>query len=408
MTINFPLLELWQQDVWADIENARGTGKMFIVKAKRQIGKTLLACIALVVYSIKNKGCSCVVEPTLSQSRRVFKQIYDMLSSTGLITKANESLLVMTFVNGSEILFKSAEQKESLRGMTISNILVIDEAAFISGDIIEILFPTVDAHLAPILMISTPLFKDSKFYELYCDGLRGINNCISYDWSKYDTSKYLPIEKLEQYRKTVSQQKFKSEYLGEFLDDGSYIFGDISKCFQPLSVHQPKFAGIDWGTGHGDDDTVVTLIDEYGYVVRIDAFRNMDALEQIKRISNIINSYPSLEKVQVELNSIGKVFYDMLVAAISKKSIIIGFNTTNESKRRIIEQLIEAFQKQTIGIPNDPQLIMELQHYAMEKAGNGYTYNGADNVHDDYCISLALAYDLIKNYHGSFGTFSFV
>ena len=79
------------------------------------------------------------------------------------------------------------------------------------------------------------------------------------------------------------------------------------------------------------------------------------------------------------------------------RTSIRRFNTNNQSKRDIIEKLVTAFQKESITIPNDAELIRELQHYAMEKTTKGYTYNGADGVNDDYVISLALAYDTYNN-----------
>lgn len=403
MEIILPHLEPWQRIVYDAVEGSRHSGRLFVCKSKRQVGKSLMACVLLIKFVLERKCVSGVIEPTLSQSRRVFKQIQDMLEGTGLIVNANASLLTMTFRNGSEILFKSAEQRESLRGMTITGLLVIDEAAFIDDSVTELLFPTVDAHQAPILFISTPLFRNGKFYDLYMDGIAGVNLTQSFDWSKYDTSKFLSNQKLEMYRQSVSPQKFRTDYLGEFLDEGSYIFGDnIGKCIKPLSTNPAIYAGVDWSSGKDKDDTVITLLDAYGNVCLIDRFNDLEPTAQIEHIIELLNQYPTLKKVQVELNSIGSVYYDMLIKAFSKQGVIVGFNTTNDSKRTIIEKLIVAFENQRIGIPNDDMLLKELQHYAMEKTKNGYTYNGADNVHDDMVLSLAFAYDLLSSTSGTY------
>ena len=94
------------------------------------------------------------------------------------------------------------------------------------------------------------------------------------------------------------------------------------------------------------------------------------------------------------MNSIGRVFYDNLKR--KTKVPLKEFTTTNDTKRRVIEQLIEAFNTGDITIYYDEELIRELQHYAVEKTAKGYTYNGADGVNDDYVISLALCYDTAK------------
>lgn len=405
MTIRFPTLEEWQKVVYDDVHIARSSGNIFVVKSKRQVGKSCLAALLLIEYGLKEKCISVVVEPTQAQSRRLFKQIYDMMQPTGLVKSANSQLLTMEFSNGSEILFKSAEQRDALRGFTVSGILVIDEAAFIPDPIFEILYPTCDANNAPILVISTPLFCSGEFYNLYTRGMNGDKHTKSYNWSEYDTSKYLSKEKLEHYRETISSLKFKSEYLGEFISEGSYIFGEINGCvYSGKGEEKPVYAGIDWGAGNGGDYTVIMLMDKYGTVTDIHAFNDLGPVEQIERIASIIKSHPSIKTVCVEMNSIGTIYYDMLKKAI--RTDIRRFVTTNDSKRDIIEQLITAFQTKNVGIPYDEELLLELQHYSVEKTTKGYTYNGTDGVHDDYVMALALAYDTYKKKRGNPFAFS--
>lgn len=395
MEIVLPRLEIWQQEVFDRMLNSRGTGKRYIVKARRQCGKSILAIVLLIKFSLEEKSISVCVEPTQAQSRRVFKQIVDCLDGSGCIKSANATLLSIEFINGSEILFKSQEQRDALRGFTVSGLLVIDEGAFITQDIYNILYPCCDAHNSPILIISTPLFRSGEYYNLYTSN----NDMVEcFDWSKYDTSKYLSNEKLEYYKQTVSPLKFQSEYLGQFITEGSYIFGDITGCITNDKGLIPRYGGIDWGSGNGGDYTVLTLMDINGQVLEIISFKHMDSVKQVEALASVINQY-NLDCLQVEMNSIGRIYYDQLRRLI--KCHISQFTTTNDSKRKIIEQLITAFQKQTIKIPYDDELIKELQHYAMEKTSKGYTYNGADGVNDDYVISLALCYDAYNKKKGN-------
>ena len=402
MQIVFPKLEPWQQPVYDDVHIARGTGNVYVVKSKRQVGKSCLAALLLIEYALVSKCISVVVEPTQAQSRRLFKQIQDMMADTGMIKTANSQLLTMEFNNGSEILFKSAEQRDALRGFTVSGLLVIDEAAFIQDPIFEILYPTCDANNAPILVISTPLFCSGEFYNLYTRGIQGNTHTRSYDWSKFDTSKYLSPEKLQHYRETISPLKFKSEYLGEFISEGSYIFGDINNCiYIGENKNKPVYAAIDWGAGNGGDWTVMIMMDSLGVVTSIYSMKDVGPVEQIDRLSQVIKDN-GIKWVCVEMNSIGQVYHDMLKRKIGDR--IRKFNTMNESKRSIIEQLITGFQTHGVGIPYDEELILELQHYAAEKTPKGgLTYNGADGVHDDYVIALALVYDTyMKKYSNNF------
>ena len=392
MEIIFPKLHKHQRDVYDAVISDNGAGGIYVVKSKRQCGKSFVASLILIYFSLNKKDTiSMLIEPTLNQSRRMFKDITKMLEGSGIIKNANQSLLSIDFINGSEIIFKSAEQYDAIRGYSVSGILIVDEGAFIRDDVYEILFPTRDAHNSPMLIISTPLFCDGYFYRLYKS-----SNSTVFDWCDYDTSFFLSDEKLEQYRNTLSELKFRSEYLGQFITDGGYVFKNISKCVLSDSIvtGDPVCVGIDWAVGNDGDDTVLSLLDANANAVEFIRLNNMSPVEQISTIVNKLNTMPTLKKVVVEQNSIGSVYLDMLKHKYSRHSIITKFNTTNESKRRIIEQLATAFQNENIHIPNDRELINQLQHYAVEKTAKGYTYNG-QGAHDDYVMSLAMAYDAL-------------
>ena len=402
MEIIFPKLHKHQRDVYDAVVNDNGAGDIYVVKSKRQCGKSFVASLILIYFSLNKKDTiSMIVEPTLNQSRRIFKDIVKMLDGSGIIKNANQSLLSIDFINGSEIIFKSAEQYDAIRGYSVSGILIVDEGAFIRDDVYEILFPVRDAHNSPMLIISTPLFCDGYFYRLFTS-----TNSKSYDWCDYDTSMFLSDEKLEQYRNTLSDLKFRSEYLGQFITDGGYVFKNIAKCVLGDSdiTGKPVVCGIDWAVGNDGDDTVLSLLDANANAVEFVRLNNMSPVEQISTIVNKLNTMPSLKKVVVEQNSIGNVYLDMLKHKYIRHSIVTKFNTTNESKRRIIEQLATAFQNESVHIPNDRELINQLQHYAVEKTKTGYTYNG-QGAHDDYVMSLAMAYDALtakSNYCVSF------
>ena len=138
--IEFPKLYLWQQEVFDDVQ-ADENGWFYVVKARRQCGKSILAIDLLLYYAFKGRSIGTCLEPTLAQCRRVYKQIINAVGGTEspLLRSANATLLEIEFVNGSQIIFKSAEQRDALRGITVKrSILVIDEAAFIPKEIFAI------------------------------------------------------------------------------------------------------------------------------------------------------------------------------------------------------------------------------------------------------------------------------
>lgn len=392
MTITLPELEPWQLDVFKRIQT-KPKDTTLVVKARRQCGKSVLAVVILIWYSLTSKGTSIVVEPTLNQSRRVFKQLCDMLEGSGVIKSANASLLYVEFVNGSEVLFKSAEQKDSLRGMTASHILIIDEAAFIPDDVFDILFPVVDAHRAPILMLSTPLFADGYFYRNFND-----KGNLVYDWAGYDTSKYLSKEKLEHYAKTMPAIRYRTEYLAQFITSGGYVFTDYRFS---TSTAKPVCCGIDWSTGTGGDYTWLTFLDSEGNTTSVWRTNSMKPTEQIQAVSRLL-AQSGVSRVMVETNSIGEVYRDMLKGSLPPSVALLDFSTTNESKRRIVENLQKALADGTCTAYDDTELRAQLQAYACERTPSGkITYNAATG-HDDGVMSLAIALECLRTTHGNY------
>lgn len=398
----FPKLYEWQQEVFNDVI-ADELGSQFICKARRQCGKSIAAISILEYFAFKGRSIGTCIEPTLAQCRRVYKQIINSVGGgdSPVIKSANATLLEIEFVNGSQIIFKSAEQGDALRGITVKHsVLVIDEAAFIPKEIFEIIYPAVDALRCPVLMISTPQFEDGEFYEKFMLGLSGDKFTKSYDWAKYDTSALLSPEKLEYYRRTMSPIKFKSEYLSEWISEKSFVFGDFTKCYG-YSSKPPKYAGIDWATGKNekDDYSCLVYMDEDRAVCDIKYFRVIDPMDLVDRLAQIINTTPTLQSVTVEENSLGEVYRSALKRKITNKALLKSFLTTNDSKRRIIEQLIKAFAEGDIKILQDDKLKEQLQHYQIEQTPGGkITYNSQGGFNDDAVMALAIAYDAaIKN-----------
>lgn len=402
LNVNFPRLEPWQQPVFDDFK--AGTYDIQTVKAKRQVGKSILAETCVLFKAIGQGGSiSVIIEPTLSQSRRIYKQLLKSIGgeSCPILKSANATLLEIELKNGSSIIFKSAEQREALRGLTVTGVLVIDEAAFIQQDIFEILYPTLDANHAPLILISTPLFQSGEFWEKYNEGLDTTQRISkSYNWSSYDTSKYLSEEKLEYYRQRLSPLRFRSEYEGEFIAEGSLAMGNINGVIADYSDRASIYGGMDWGNGGENDYTALILLDEEAAVTVLEYKNNLTPTEQITYFSSIINAHHP-KAIEVEINSIGTVYYDFLRKEVSSDTYIAQFITSNESKRRIIEQLISAIQRREITLPDDPELKFQLQHYDIQKTKTGYTYNGVGS-HDDLTITLALAYDAYLNSLGNF------
>lgn len=399
---------IYQLKVHTAMNDSYRSGKIFTIKAKRQVGKSFLAENELLRFAINYPGSvNCIVEPTLGQSRKVFKELVQAVIDSDILRRKNETLLELEFNNGSSILFRSGEQMDSLRGFSVSGLLVLDEAAYLKDEVFEIIKPTTDVWNAPILIISTPRFREGFFYECFKKGFDGNFSKYyqSFDWALEDTSMLLSEDKLEMYRLTTSKNKFRTEYLGEFADDDGCLFNNISNCIiDKKPEYHNLYIGVDWATGSGKDYTCITALNENGQMVFIKYFNDKPPTEQVDLLTNIFTEYRGFIKiVQVEQNSIGSVFYDILVKR-NPKLRIVKFLTTNKSKAAIVNKLQAALENEKIGILKDDKLLNELRLYEASynpKTGN-VSYNAPSGFNDDTCISLMLAYDALNTNKGTY------
>ena len=395
-----------QRAVHDAMKDAFRSGRIYVVKAKRQVGKTTMAENAILDMAINHKGTlSCLVEPTLDQARRVYKEIVKAIEHTPVIKRKNDSLLELEFISGSSVIFKSAEQRDNLRGFTVTGLLVVDECAFIQDDIFDILLPTTDVHSAPILLISTPKLKQGFFFRYWSAGCEGTNpNIVSIDFNGFDTSFLLSADKLEQYRQMMPKAQFTTEYMGEFLDSDSILFTNLRECVAEPGREGDIFVGIDWGSGAGGDYTSVTAFTSERKMAFTDYFNDKSTFEQARYIADLLVLYGNRVKaVKAESNSIGTPMIALLKDELDKRNrrdlsrVIEPFVTTNAEKVRLVNQLQVALEQKTVTLVDDRGLLTQLAAYeaTYNPRTGSVSYNAPAGLHDDCCISTMLALDAL-------------
>lgn len=397
-----------QRAVIDEVKDAKGTGKVVCVKSSRQKGKSLMVANLLLYYSINfAKTKNYCVSPTLKQAKNIYKTITDAIEGTGVVKASNATDLSITLINKSTIDFKSAEQREALRGYT-ADFLCIDECCFIPDDIFYLILPWVDAKKAPIVMTSTPFIKDGFFWKYFNFGLEKSHNTVTVDWCddafKEDIEKILPPEKLEEYRSFLPAKQFKSEYLGEWLDDDGTVFTNFRNCVWSgeIGAKDRLWVGIDWSNQSDNDDTAISILNQDGHQVYLGYWNNLTPLGQIDKIYEVLKP---LEKqivlIQPELNSVGSPYTDLLKERLhtSTRGRVKGFNTTNASKQELVTNLQVAFENNGIGIIDDEKQMRQLGVYSAEfnPTTRNISYNAPQGLHDDLCIALMLSYDAWKN-----------
>lgn len=399
----------WQKEVTDFICNAKGTGKVCVVKAPRQRGKSYLCEGILLHYAINQAhSINAMISPTLAQSRKVFKEIVNAIYASGIIAKKNETLLEIELINGSTIFFKSSEMGDGLRGFKVDGILILDEAAYLTDDILELILPWRQVSNAPMLLVSTPKIKQGAFYSYWVQGF-GDNELIrSIDWCEWDTSCMISEEMIKQYKKVMTANQFKSEILGEWLDDDGMVFTNITENILDYEVTASTtyYGGIDFGAGNTGDYTSLTIFNEKGEMVFLDYFNDLGTFQQVDRLLNDLEPFMyKMKKLYAENNSIGSPFIDLIIKSAKEQRLTQIINclerwtTTNSSKQKLVTTFCAGLEHSEAKLLNDRVLTNQLSAYeaTYNVKTQTITYNGAYGTHDDSVMSTMIAWYAYKN-----------
>ena len=216
-SLNFKMLE-WQKKVFSDPVRFK------IVAAGRRCGKSRLAAVTLITEVLKCPEGSAVmyVAPTLGQARSI---IWDLINDLGraVIKSAHINNLEITFINGRKILVRGADNPDSLRGVSLTY-LVMDECAFIKMETWEkILRASLSDKKGKALFISTPSGRN-WFYDIFSLGQEETDEeWKSWHFTTKDNETIDPKE-VDAAKRTLSTFSFKQEYEASFDNAGSDLF----------------------------------------------------------------------------------------------------------------------------------------------------------------------------------------
>ena len=398
---------LHQKSVIDELRDSKGTGKVVVCKSSRQKGKSYMVANLLLYYAINYSNTkNYCLSPSFKQAKNIYQTIVDAIIKSGVVKAKNKTDLIITLINGSTINFKSAEQREQLRGYT-ADFLCIDEAAYIPDSIFYLVLPWVDAKKAPLLMVSSPFVKNGFFFQYYSYGLERSHNTVTIDWSddiyKESIEKILSASKLEEYRQVLPHNVFLTEYLGEWLDDEGTVFTNIKACVKNVEIKPTDklFVGIDYSNQGENDYTVISVFNQNGNQVMLNYFNNTSPLRQIQLIVKQLEPYASqISIICCESNSIGTPYSEL----IKEKSQILAqkvvlFNTSNTSKNAGVLNLQTAMENGEVSILDDEKQKNEFSYFSAtyNPKTRNVSYAAPQGLHDDIVMATVFAYDALKN-----------
>lgn len=271
-----------------------------VVCAGRRWGKSFLSIREMCKYASKPGMKVYYVAPTYRQAKTIiWDDLINKLTDVRWIKKVNTTELTVKLKNGSSIALRSADNYESLRGISI-DFLVMDECSDI--DVAcwsEVLRPALADRQGHALFISTPKGYN-WFYEMWA-GAPAHDNFQGFQFTTIEGGN-VPEEEIEMAKQEMDPRTFEQEFLASFVNFSGLVYYGFEidrnvKQLQPqLDERDVLHVGIDFNTQPMSavvanwDGLTMHVIDEI-------EIRNSNTYEMCEEISrrypnNRIVAYP--------------------------------------------------------------------------------------------------------------------
>lgn len=373
--------------------NVEGGVNYFTVCCSRQFGKSTCLQQILLWYAINEPDSKCLfVSMTYSQVGKIYNSILRGIEKSGIIAKKNGIEYSLILKNGSEIYFRSYTRADTIRGLS-ANTLIIDESAYLCDNDWQAVFrPTLATIGRRCILFSTPRGKSNYFYTSYMKGNSSeYPNYYSFRYT-YRDNPFANIVEIEDARKSLPENIFRSEYEAEFVEGTMSVFRNIRDCIKPIpKVTKRTIAGVD--VGRANDSTVLCVMQD-NIVVHIESWKQDSWTNIVKKLVDRLVEF-NVRTVNIEENGVGSPFITLVQTEIKNRRLKISVEpwiTSNSTKQNAVEKLIDDFSTCNIIIPNDEELLLELDNFECEYSNKSHTirYFCREPIHDDYPMALAI------------------
>lgn len=331
------------------------------------------------------------------------------------IADFNKSDLSIHFPhNENTIFFKgvNTDPENTIEGNAYHHI-VLDEASKMVEQAYNSARTTTTKTKAQIDLITTPRGKN-WVYQLWLLGKNGDPDFVSYQFPT-SANPFIDLEEIAKAKRSMPERLFQQYYEAMFVDV-SMVFTQYTDCLYDCSYIQtshdnelwinPEFRdsekiviGADWGKVN--DSTVFTAWD-YGKrkMVGFRRFLGYDYISAVKELIRFNNSFKRVELNWHDKTGVGIAMDDLLAETNLPYE---GITFTNQSKSDMVNDLMFAFERKDIAIPDWQNMKLELDSFEVRPTDTGrLRYNAFDGMHDDIVCSMMLGHACMKEYAVSF------
>jgi len=385
-----PFLEAWDS---GNKDSGYKPYKRLILVAHRRAGKDKMVFAQLPKMMMQRVGTYFYFLPTYTQAKKVIwsgadKDGFRFLDHfpKEIVKEKHETEMKVTLTNGSILQLVGADNIDRIVGTNPIGV-VFSEYSLMKPDVWDYISPILAENGGWAVFVYTPRGQNHA-YALLKNGEKNKNWYV--EVLPVSKTGALSEEVLEEQRANMPEALYNQEYECIFTESDASVFRNFKKCiyegeYQPKGIYYQM--GVD--VAKLNDWTVLTVIDLTNFqVLKQEAFNKIDYNLQKARIEN---TYLRMNKPRVILDATG-VGQPILDDLQNRGIKVVPFTFTSQTRNELIQNLQILLEQGKIKIPNDPELIEQLESCYYEITASGrLRMQVPDGKHDDHLMSLALA-----------------
>ena len=369
--------------------------KRLIMVAHRRMGKDKMVFANLPKKMMERVGTYYYFLPTYNQARKVIwlgadKDGFRFLSHfpKEIIKRTNEQDMILETTNGSILQLVGADNIDRIVGTNPIGV-VFSEYALMKPEVWNLVSPILAENGGWAVFVYTPRGQNHA-YTLMQAGQKNPKWYV--ELLPVSKTHAVKEEDLLEQRMTMSKALYAQEYELDFTENASAVYKDLDKRTYPMSEYVHNDAGmyqVGVDLAKVNDYTVITPFDLTTFrIAPQDAFNQIDYTLQKTKIEAAYYRY-NKPVIIMDATGVGMPVVDDLM---NKGINISPFMFTYNSRNELLVNLQILLEQDTIKIPDDPELLEQLEAAFWDTTAQGRTrITVPEDKHDDRLMSLALA-----------------
>ncbi len=378
-------LDTWQEKVLETSGN-------ICLRSGRQVGKSTIIAIKAGEFAMNHKNKSVMVIASVErQAQLLFEKILSYIHGKDAKARKNKHKYLkggkdrptkhkLNLKNGSTIhCLPTGESGYGIRGFTI-DLLIADEAAFISEDVWTAVTPMLTVTKGDIWLLSTPHGREGFYYRCFQDEKYTAFHVSSEDCPRKDQ------DFLDHERKWMTKAQYAQEYLGEFVDKLRQFFPDELIRKRMIAQKGSFVKGHDYYLGvdvarMGEDESTFEIIRRVSdkRLIHVENIITKHTLttHTTQRVLKLNKTY-DFKQIFVDDGGMGVSVFDGLLTDHATRRKTLAINNTSRpldkdkkknkkvTREDIYNNLLRLMERDEIDLLDDEEVFLSLKSVQFE------------------------------------------